>query len=107
MEKTLVCLFKRSLVSTHDHVIPNSRSSADIPLDANRRQAYRGEAKVDGLGLAEMIRMFAEANVVPQNLGSPLFWISIEKIEVSKICPSQEPSRKLRTIFGSQKDRVV
>ena len=29
-------------------------------------KAYRGEAKVDGPGLAEMIRMLAEANVIPQ-----------------------------------------
>jgi hypothetical protein len=29
-------------------------------------KAYGGEAKVDGPGLAEMIRMFAQANVVPQ-----------------------------------------
>ena len=29
-------------------------------------KAYRGEAKVDGSGLAEMIRILAEANVIPQ-----------------------------------------
>ena len=29
-------------------------------------KAYGGEAKVDGPGLAEMIRMFAQANVIPQ-----------------------------------------
>ena len=29
-------------------------------------KAFRGEAKVDGPGLAEMIRMLAEANVIPQ-----------------------------------------
>ena len=29
-------------------------------------KAYRGEGKVDGPGLAEMIRMLAEANVIPQ-----------------------------------------
>ena len=29
-------------------------------------KAYRGEAKVDGPGLAEMIRMLAEADVIPQ-----------------------------------------
>ena len=66
MEKTLVCLFKRSLVSAHDHVIQNSRSTADILLHANRGKAYRGEAKVDGPGVAEMIRMLAQANVIPQ-----------------------------------------
>ena len=32
---------------------------------------------------------------------------SIEKNEVSKICPSQEPSRKLRRIFRNRKDGVV
>jgi len=29
-------------------------------------KAYRGEAKIDASGLAEMIRMLAEANVIPQ-----------------------------------------
>jgi ABC-type nitrate/sulfonate/bicarbonate transport system substrate-binding protein len=29
-------------------------------------KAYRGEAKVDGPGLAEIIRMLAKANVIPQ-----------------------------------------
>ena len=36
-------------------------------------KAYGGEAKVDGPGLAEMIRMFAEANVVPQKEPWPSF----------------------------------
>jgi hypothetical protein len=29
-------------------------------------KVYRGEAKVDGPGLAEMLRMLAEVNVIPQ-----------------------------------------
>ena len=36
-------------------------------------KAYGGEAKVDGPGLAEMIRMLAEANVIPQKEPWPSF----------------------------------
>ena len=41
-------------------------------------KAYRGEAKVDGPGLAEMIRMLAEANVIP--LAVLCFGIALKKL---------------------------
>jgi hypothetical protein len=45
-------------------------------------KAYRGEAKVDGPGLAEMIRMLAEANVIP--LAVLCFGIALKKLRSVK-----------------------
>jgi hypothetical protein len=49
-------------------------------------KAYGGEAKVDGPGLAEMIRMFAEANVVPQKEPWPsfVFGLALKKLRSVK-----------------------